>query len=174
MDKNKNIVLIGMPASGKSTIGVLLAKRTGLDFVDLDIVIQTGERKTLAEIIAEKDIQGFLKTEEEYLVKADYSGHVIAPGGSAVYSDKGIISLKKTSMIIYLQLSLKYLEERLSSLDARGVVRSPGQDIKALFNERRPLYEKYADIIVECDGLTPDQIVSKLMNRLSKPLQANL
>ncbi|MCK5098373.1 MAG: shikimate kinase, partial [Desulfobacteraceae bacterium] len=151
-----------MPASGKSTIGVLLAKEIGFDFVDLDIVIQTGEKKTLSEIITDIGIDGFLKMEETYLVKANYFRFVIAPGGSAVYSDKGIEHLSKQSIIIYLQLSLKDLEKRLLSLDARGVVRAPGQDIEGLFNERKPLYEKYADIKIECDSLTPDKIVSKL------------
>jgi shikimate kinase len=155
-----------MPASGKSTIGVLLAKKLGCDFVDIDIVIQTGEKKTLSEIISQKGIEGFLKTEEAYLCKANYSGFVISPGGSAVYSDKGIEHLNKQGIIVYLQLSLKYLKERLLSLDERGVVRSPGQSIEVLFNERKLLYEKYANITIECDSLTPDQIVSRLVTAL--------
>lgn len=167
MDKKRNIVLIGMPASGKSTIGVLLAKELGLDFVDLDIVIQTGEGKTLAEIIAQKGMQEFLKIEEKYLVNADYCGFVIAPGGSSVYSAKGMDSLRKTSIIIYFNLSLKFLKKRLSSLDARGVVRTPGQNIEDIYNERALLYEKYADIIFDCDFLTPDQIVSGLMTKMT-------
>jgi shikimate kinase len=173
VDKNRNIVLIGMPASGKSTIGVLLAKAIGFGFVDLDIVIQTGEKKTLSEIIADIGMDGFVKIEETYLVKADYSRFVIAPGGSAVYSDKGIEYLSRQSIIIYLQLSLKYLEKRLLSLDSRGVVRAPGQGIKGLFYERKCLYEKYADITIECDSLTPDKIVSKLMIELSSPVKEN-
>ncbi len=168
MDKNKNIVLIGMPASGKSTIGVLLAKEIGFNFVDMDIVIQTKEEKTLSEIIAERGMHGFLKIEEKYLVLANYFRFVVATGGSAVYSEKGIKQLGRQSKIIYLQLSLKHLEERLLSLDARGVVREPGQDVKELFNERQPLYEKYADITIKCDSLTPDQIVSKLIKVLSE------
>jgi shikimate kinase len=172
VDKNKNIVLIGMPASGKSTIGVLLAKAIGFDFIDIDILIQTKEKKTLPEIIADKGMDGFLKTEEKYLVQASYSGFVIAPGGSSVYSSKGMQHLSKESIIIYLQLSLKYLEERLLSLDARGVVRTPGQGIKELFKERQLLYEKHADITIECDSLTPDQIVSELIKELSKSNKA--
>ena len=160
-----------MPASGKSTIGVLLAKAIGLDFVDLDIVIQTGEKRTLSEIIADKGMEGFLKIEEHYLCKADYSGFVVAPGGSAVYSDKGIKHLSRQSLIVYLQLSFKHLEERLLSLDARGVVRTPGQDIEGLFNERKVLYEKYADITIGCDSLTPDKIVSNLIKELPNPQQ---
>ncbi|MCK5312069.1 MAG: shikimate kinase [Desulfobacteraceae bacterium] len=160
-----------MPASGKSTIGVLLAKAIGFDFVDLDIVIQTGEKRTLSEIIADKGMEGFLKIEEHYLCNADYSMFVIAPGGSAVYSDKGIKHLSRQSITIYLQLSLKHLEERLLSLDARGVVRTPGQDIEGLFNERKVLYEKYADITIGCDSLTPDQIVSNLIKELPNPQQ---
>jgi shikimate kinase len=155
-----------MPASGKSTIGVLLAKAIGFDFVDLDILIQTGEKKTLAEIISDKGMKEFLKIEENYLVKADFNKFVIAPGGSAVYSNKGIQHLKEHSIMIYLQLSLDYLEERLLSLDERGVVRKAGQSIAGLFNERKILYEKYADITINCDSLTPDQIVLKLIEEL--------
>lgn len=169
MNVNNNIVLIGMPASGKSTIGVILAKAIGFDFVDLDILIQTGENKTLAEIISDKGIKGFLKIEEDYLVKANFNKFVIAPGGSAVYSDKGIKHLSKQSIIVYLQLSLKYLEERLLSLDERGVVRKAGQSIAVLFNERKILYEQYADITINCDSLTPDQIVSQLIKELPNP-----
>jgi len=155
-----------MPASGKSTIGVLIAKRLGLDFVDTDIVIQTGEKKILAQILEDKGIKGFLKIEESYLVKSDYLKCVIAPGGSAVYSDKGMKHLKKSSIMVYLQLSLNFLEKRLLSLDARGVVRAPGQDIKSLFNERSLLYEKYADITLGCDSLSPDKIVSNFIKEI--------
>ncbi|MCD4741425.1 MAG: shikimate kinase [Desulfobacteraceae bacterium] len=160
-----------MPASGKSTIGVLLAKRIGFDFVDLDIVIQRSEGKTLSEIIADKGMNGFLETEEDYLTQADYCGFVIAPGGSAVYSEKGIKHLSKKSIIIFLCLSLNYLEERLLSLDARGVIRPAGQGIEELFNERKLLYEEYADIIIDCDSLTPGQIVSQLIKELANPKQ---
>ena len=167
MNTNKNIVLIGMPASGKSTIGVLLAKEIGYNFVDLDIVIQTGEKKTLSEIIAEKGMASFLKTEENYLVQVNCFKFVIAPGGSAVYSEKGMQHLSQQSITIYLQLSLKYLEKRLLSLDERGVIREAGQGVKELFNERKHLYEKHADLTIDCDSLTPDQIVSELIKELS-------
>ena len=158
-----------MPASGKSTIGELLAKKIGFDFVDLDIVIQTREGKTLAEIISDKGIEGFLKIEEDCLTQTDSFGFVIAPGGSAVYSEKGIKHLSKISIIIYLCLSLNYLEERLLSLDARGVIRPAGQDIEELFYERKLLYEEYADITIDCDSLTPDQIASQLIKELANP-----
>lgn len=169
-----NIVLVGMPASGKSTIGVLLAKEIGFGFVDVDILIQTGEKKTLPEIIADIGMDGFLKIEETYLIRADYSEFVIAPGGSAVYSDRGMKRLSTKGKIIYLKLGLKYLEKRLLSLDSRGVVRAPGQGIKELFDERKYLYEKYADITIECDFLTPDQIVSRLISKLSSPEKENI
>jgi shikimate kinase len=167
VNTNKNIALIGMPASGKSTIGVLLAKEIRFDFVDLDIVIQKGEEKMLSEIIAKKGMASFLKTEENYLVQTNYFKFVIAPGGSAVYSERGMQHLSQQSIIIYLQLSLKYLEKRLLSLDKRGVIRESGQGIKDLFNERKPLYEKYADLTIKCDSLTPDQIVSEVIKELS-------
>ncbi len=171
LDKNFNIVLIGMPASGKSTMGVLLARYIGFDFVDLDILIQTGEKRSLQEIITEQGMEAFLRMEEEYLIRADYSGFVIAPGGSAVYSARGMAHLAEKGIMVYLKLGLEHLEKRLLSLDARGVVRSPDQDIKALFAGRKPLYEKYADITIECDNLSLDQMVSALKKELSSGIK---
>ncbi|MCF8045523.1 MAG: shikimate kinase [Desulfarculaceae bacterium] len=166
MKQTDNIVLIGMPASGKSTLGVLLAKRLGLDFVDMDIIIQTGEDKTLEEIISDKGVKGFLKVEEEYLYEADLEGRVVSTGGSAVYSEKAMKRAAGSGLIVYLEQGLDALKERLSSLDSRGVVRMPGQDIDSLYHERTPLYETYADITVRCNGLAPDRIVSEIADRI--------
>lgn len=166
MKQTDNIVLIGMPASGKSTVGVLLAKWLGLDFVDMDIIIQTGEDKILEEIISKVGVKGFLKVEEKYLCSTDLEGRVVSTGGSAVYSEKAMKRAAGSGLIVYLEQGLDALKQRLSSLDSRGVVRMPGQDIESLYHERTPLYEKYADITVRCNTLSPDRIVSQIADRI--------
>ena len=166
MKKWDSIVLIGMPASGKSTVGVLLAKWLGLDFVDMDIIIQTGENKTLEKIISEVGVEGFLNVEETYLCNTDLEGFVVSTGGSAVYSEKAMKRAANSCLIVYLEQELKALQHRLSSLDSRGVVRMPGQDIESLYHERTPLYARYADITVRCNGLSPDQVVSKIADSI--------
>jgi shikimate kinase len=163
MDKKTNIVLIGMPAVGKSTVGILLAKKTGLSFLDTDILIQTGEGKLLSEIIEERGCKGFMALEQEYLCSVGVTGHVIATGGSAVYSGQGMEHLAKNGVVAYLETGLDHLKKRLSSLDSRGVIRGPGQDISALYHERTPLYERYANLTVQCGSMTPDKVLSAMM-----------
>ncbi len=165
-DRN-NVVLIGMPASGKSTVGVLLAKRAGLDFVDTDILIQKAEGKRLEEIISAGGIERFLEIEAACLTGSTFEGHVIATGGSAVYSESAMHTLKETGIVVYLAQDLPCLSDRIASLDSRGVVKMPGQDIASIFEERRPLYERYADITANCGTLPPDTIVSAIMDRLA-------
>jgi len=169
MDKKTNIVLIGMPAVGKSTVGILFAKRTGLSFLDTDILIQTGEGKLLSEIIVEKGVKGFMALEQRYLCSLNLTGHVIATGGSAVYSSQGMEFLARKGIVVYLETGLDHLRKRISSLDSRGVIRSPGQDIADLYFERTPLYKKFADLTVQCGSMTPDQVLSAMMtlNKLS-------
>ncbi len=164
MKKKTNIVLIGMPAAGKSTIGVLLAKKLGLSFMDTDLVIQAREKKLLSEIIAQRGIDHFLELEEHCLCSLGVTDSVIATGGSAVYSGRAMAALGKNGVIVYLETELDALEKRLSSLDSRGVIRSRGQSIADLFHERIPLYQKYADATVPCGSMTPDQVLSALMN----------
>ncbi len=166
MKNKKNIVLIGMPAVGKSTIGILLAKATGYNFIDTDILIQSGEKKTLAEIIKDIGIKQFLILEQDYLLSVNCNGHVIATGGSAVYSTKSMEHLADNGVIIYLEIGLDDLKNRLSALDSRGVIRTPGQDITSLYRERTPLYDKFADIRIECNNLTPDEVLSKIITAL--------
>lgn len=164
MKKKTNIVLIGMPAAGKSTIGVLLAKHLGLSFMDTDLVIQAREKKLLPEIIALGGIDRFLEMEECCLCSLGVTDSVIATGGSAVYSGRAMAALGGTGVLVYLETELDALEKRLSSLDSRGVVRSRGQSVADLYRERTPLYRKYADVTVPCGSLTPDQVLSALMN----------
>ncbi len=168
MINKKNIILIGMPAVGKSTVGILLAKKKGYDFIDTDILIQSGENKTLAQIIANIGVKQFLGLEQNYLMSINCTKHVIATGGSAIYSMEGMSHLSENGVIIYLEISLNNLKQRLSALDSRGVVRAPGQDIASLYEERAPLYDKFANIKIECGCLTPDQVLSKIINALDK------
>lgn len=168
MKKKTNIVLTGMPAVGKSTVGILLAKQTGTGFLDTDILIQTQEGKTLAEIIAEKGVLQFLQIEESYLNSIDLEHHVIATGGSAVYSETAMKHLAENGIIVYLEIGLDVLNRRLSSLDSRGVIRSPGQDIESLYFERTPLYNRYADLRIPCGSGTPQQVLSLLADALDR------
>ncbi|MGI6217120.1 MAG: shikimate kinase [Coriobacteriales bacterium] len=151
-----NIVLIGMPASGKSTLGVVLAKIMNLSFADMDLSIQTHMGKTLQQIIDERGASGFLDVENSVLSNMEFSRTVIATGGSAVYSEQAMANLSQTGVVVYLKVGLDELIERIGDLDERGVVfkEGMGEDLEALFEERCPLYEKYADITVDVGGMS--------------------
>ena len=140
-----NITMIGMPSSGKSTIGVLLAKRLGFSFVDVDIVIQEKEGRLLKEIIAQEGMDGFLKVEERINAGLDVTLSVIAPGGSVIYGEKAMEHLKEISEVVYLKMSYEEMENRIGNVVDRGVALKPGFTLRDLYNERVPYYEKYAD-----------------------------
>ena len=163
----KNVILIGMPGAGKSTVGVLLAKRLGGAFLDTDILIQTGEQCYLQEIIAEGGLDEFRRIEERYLLTVPPNCGVVATGGSAVYSEKAMVHLKSLGPVVYLKIGLALLKNRLGNLDERGVLRMPGQTIDMLYEQRIPLYQRYADIIVSTAGVTPDQVVTAIQSHLS-------
>lgn len=163
-----NITLIGMPASGKSTIGVLLAKRLGYSFVDVDIVIQEKTGKLLKEIIAESGTEGFLKVEDRINSELDVKRAVIAPGGSVIYGAAAMEHLRKISTVIYLKLSYQEVQMRLGDLTDRGVALKNGMTLRDLYEERVPLYEKYADITVDEAGKTPGRIVDELRAMIEK------
>ena len=154
-----NIVLIGMPGVGKSTVGVILAKTLGMNFVDTDLVIQKKEKKLLREIISEKGVDGFLNTEETIVSNVNVSNSVIATGGSVVYGRKAMEHLKDIGTVVYLKLSLEAVSARLSDIKGRGVVLKPGQTFENLYDERVRLYEEYADITIDEEGLTIEQTV---------------
>ena len=165
--RGKNVVLIGMPGVGKSTVGVLLAKQLGLSFLDTDLIIQAQEGKHLKDIIKEGGMNYFCEIEERYILSVNcQTAHVIATGGSVVYSPKAMEHLGSDGFLIFLNLKPESLQERLHGLDARGVVRAPGQSVASLFIERRPLYQKYADVTIDCEKLRPDQVVTTIMERL--------
>ena len=163
---NKNIVLIGMPGVGKSTIGVLLAKHLGYSFLDTDLLIQVAEDKNLQQLIQEHGITGFCDLEEGYVLSVSVNAHVIATGGSVVYGKTAMRHLEADGVIVHLDLSLDRLTKRLDDLDARGVAIAPGRDLSDLYAERQPLYLKYADLTVAADGLTPDQVVTQIVDML--------
>lgn len=148
IEKN-NIVLIGMPGVGKSTIGVILAKELGYQFVDSDLLIQKRERKLLRQIIAKEGVDGFIAIENEVNASIHVQNSVIATGGSVVYGKQAMEHLKQIGTVVYLKLNYKSLEKRLGNLKGRGVVLRPGQDLKALYEERTVLYEDYADLVVD-------------------------
>lgn len=144
-----NIVLIGMPGSGKSTIGVVLAKIMGYEFLDSDLVIQKREKRRLSQIIEEEGSDGFLKIENEVNVSLNPVDTVIATGGSAVYGTEAMEHLQRIGTVIYLKLEYKDLKRRLGNLKNRGVVLKDGQTLLDLYNERIPLYERYAHIVID-------------------------
>ena len=148
MGKKTNITLIGMPASGKSSVGVVLAKRLGKKFVDTDIVIQEKYGKLLKEIIEEHGDDGFREIEDEVNATLDVSNSIISPGGSVVYGERAMKHLKEISVIIYLELSYTAIKSRLGDLRERGITLKDGQTLKDLYLERTPLYKKYADITI--------------------------
>ena len=144
-----NIILIGMPGSGKSTIGVVLAKLLRRQFVDMDIVIQEQEEKLLKDIIEEVGNEGFLEIENKVNAKIMAENTVIAPGGSVIYGEEAMEHLKEIGVIVYLKLDYDILEDRLGDLKSRGVVLKDNYTLKNLYDERVPLYEKYADLIID-------------------------
>ncbi|MBQ6622381.1 MAG: shikimate kinase [Mogibacterium sp.] len=158
-----NLILIGMPAAGKSTIGVILAKMMGMDFVDSDLVIQHRAGKKLNEIIASEGLEGFLRFEEEVCLSLEAENAVIATGGSVVYGERAMEHFRRMGRILYLEVSFEELLRRLDDVEQRGVVLRPGQTIRGLYEERVPLYERYADLTIPEDGLGIEQIVRRII-----------
>ena len=163
----RNIILIGMPGTGKSTVGVLLAKHLRLNFADTDIVMQQAEGQSLAELLDRHGIDGFLRIEEHHALSLDVQDTIIATGGSVVYSDRAMQHLRRNGTCVYLFTPLALLEMRLHNLCTRGVVMRPGRTLQDLFNERHPLYQRYADIEIDCLGRDHDEVVAAIRDRLS-------
>ncbi len=168
--KDRNFTLIGMPASGKSTVGVLLAKRLGYSFVDVDIVIQEREKRLLKEIIAQEGTDGFMAVENRVNASLEVDHSVIAPGGSVIYGREAMEHLKEISTIVYLKLNYEDVERRLGNLVDRGVVLKDGMTLLDLYNERVPYYEKYADITVDETGQTAGETVDYLRRMIEERL----
>lgn len=162
MNKKDNIILIGMPGAGKSTIGVVLAKKIGFHFVDSDLVIQRCEGRLLHEIIEQEGTEGFLEIENKVNGSMWEKCAVIATGGSAVYGKEAMEHLGEIGTIVYLKLPYEEIRDRLGDLNQRGVVLKPNQTLEMLFQERICLYEKYADVVVECEGKSIRDIVIEI------------
>lgn len=160
---SSNIILIGMPGSGKSTCGVLAAKALLKNFYDTDLLIQNLENKRLQDIINEKGIEYFEAAEENAILSLDIKGTVIATGGSVVYSEKAMKHLKSLGKIIYLHLDYETMESRLKNITTRGVVLRQGSTLLDMYHERLPLYEKYADEILICNELSVEDAVSGIV-----------
>lgn len=157
-----NIILIGMPGSGKSTVGVVLAKKLGFQFVDSDLVIQEQSGKLLYQLIEELGEAGFLMLENKVNAGIQAEKAVVATGGSAVYGKEAMKHFKETGIVVYLNLPYEELRERLGDLHKRGVVIREGSSLRELYEERIPLYEKYADIVMDCSGRDLRSIVEKI------------
>lgn len=163
-----NIILIGMPGAGKSTLGVLLAKAMGKLFVDTDIIIQQKTKRLLQDIIDNDGTDAFLKLEEDILLTVDEENTVIATGGSAVYSEKAMEHFKQNGKIVYLHVDFAEIEKRVTNITTRGIVLKNGKSLADAFDERKPLYDKYADIVIDCTGSTIENSVKMLAEKLGK------
>lgn len=163
-----NIILIGMPASGKSTVGVILAKLLAYDFIDTDLVIQKREGSRLKDIIENRGVDGFLAAEEAACMSIQAQHCVIATGGSVVYSEAAMKHLKALGRVVYLKAEYSALFGRLQDIRGRGVVLRSGQTLEDLYNERTPLYEKYADIIISEDSGGLEDKVAKVFEACTK------
>lgn len=167
MAKN-NIVLIGMPGAGKSTVGVILAKVMGYEFVDSDLVIQKKTGKLLAQIIAKEGVEGFIEVENSVNASLNCEKSIIATGGSVVYGKEAMEHLKKIGEIVYIKLPYDVLDCRLGNIKQRGVVLKEGQNLRTLYEERCPLYEKYADVIIDAKGMGVEDLVTAIKNEYDK------
>lgn len=161
-----NIIMIGMPAVGKSTVGVVVAKRLGYKFIDVDILIQEEEGKLLREIIAEKGTDGFLEVEDRINASVTVDHSVISPGGSVVYCENAMKHYKEIGTVVYLKVSFETIMKRLKNARKRGVVLRDGQTLQTLYDERVKLFEKYADITVCEDGLRLEETIEKVLKAL--------
>lgn len=169
MEKKTNIVLIGMPGCGKSTLGVLVAKALGLEFEDTDLVIQHKTGRMLYKIVEQDGKEAFLDIECESILSTQFENCVVATGGSAVLREKTMQHLKKSGVVVYLKLPYTSVKRRIRNIKTRGIAFGEGETLLDLYRERCPLYEKYADVTVECKGRNTEQNVEDIL-RLTRGL----
>lgn len=167
-----NIVLIGMPGSGKSTIGVLLAKRLGLGFVDTDLLIQQEAGRTLQEIVDHDGYQALRGIEEQVLLGLKVQRQVISTGGSAVYSEPAMQHLESDAVVVFLDIPLEVMLERIGDYSARGISRRPDQSLEDLFIERYELYSRLADVAIDCVGRDHEEVCEAVLSALARPREA--
>ncbi len=163
----KNVVLIGMPGAGKSTIGVILAKVMGLQFVDSDLLIQEQEHCLLKDIIERDGLDGLIRIEEQVNSEINLEHSVIATGGSVIYGERAMKHLREIGVVVYIRLNYHTISSRLGNIRQRGVVFREGQTLKSLYEERCPLYEKYAHVIVDAEGLGIEEVMEKIASQVS-------
>jgi shikimate kinase len=161
-----NIVLIGMPGSGKSTVAVILAKQTRRGFVDTDVVIQASTGRSLQSIVERDGYLALRRIEEEALLGLALRNHVIATGGSAVYSKAAMEHLRAGGVVVFLDCDLATLGSRVRDFGTRGLAKRPDQTFSQLFDERRPLYQRYAEITISCGGLTHEEVSTRIIDAL--------
>lgn len=164
--KKDNLIFIGMPAVGKSTVGVVLAKRLGKKFIDTDLLIQERENKLLCEIIAEVGEEGFLQIENQVNREVEAENAIISPGGSVVYCEDAMKHYKEIGTVVYLKVSYQTIESRIRNPRKRGVVLKPGQTLRDLYDERSKLFEKYADITVCEDGCRIEETIDAVLEKV--------
>lgn len=169
MERKGNIILIGMPGSGKSTVGVLTAKALGLDFLDVDLLIQQREGMLLQDIVDRRGVERFLDAEEAAVKSVQCAGTVIAPGGSAVCREGAALHLKELGTVVYLYLPCDALQDRLSNMATRGIAMEKGQTLQDVYDYRAPIYEKYADLTVDASGQTMEETVTAVLRALNAP-----
>lgn len=160
--KKDNIILIGMPGSGKSTVGIVLAKVLGFYFIDSDLIIQEKEKRLLHEIITQEGLEGFIAVENRINAEIQAEKTVIATGGSVIYGKEAMEHLSQMGTVVYIKVTCEELKNRLGDLEKRGVALKEGQSLDSLYKERCPLYERYANITVDADGLSIEKLVKNI------------
>ena len=170
----RNIVLIGMPGAGKSTVGVVLAKVLGFRFIDSDLLIQEQEHCLLMDIICRSGLEGLIAVEEQVNCSINETDCVIATGGSVIYGAKAMEHLRKIGTVVYIRLSYETIRKRLGNIRQRGVVLRKGQSLKELYEERCPLYEQYAHVIVDSEGIDMEELMEKIKYAVEPENQAGI
>jgi len=165
-----NIILIGLPGAGKSTVGVILAKTLGLNFIDTDIAIQEKTGRLLQEILDEDGPEVFKEIEEETILSLHPDNTVIATGGSVVCSRDAMVYLGLTGVVVYLKISYDEMEDRLNNITTRGIVLLPGQTLRGMYDQRIPLYKRYADLTIDCSDADFETVVGKVIDQLHSGL----
>jgi shikimate kinase len=165
-EDKSNIVLIGMPGAGKSTVGIILAKLTSRDFIDTDVLIQISQGRLLQSIVDTEGYMALRRIEEDILLGLHCHNHVIATGGSAVYSHAAMEHLKSSGIVVFLDVDLSTLESRVYDFDTRGLAKRPDQSFSDLFEERVILYRKHADVTVDCVDLSQEEVCAQIIKRV--------
>ena len=168
LEVNRNVILIGMPGAGKSTVGVLLAKVLSMEFLDTDVCIQAQEKRRLQEIIDKDGLDAFLRIEARHVLDLVCRHHVIATGGSVVYDVAAMRHLAQDGVVVHLDVPLGVLKDRLKNLVTRGVAMAAGQSLESLYTERQPLYRRYAQVTVDCESLAHEEVVDRICAALKK------